>query len=263
MTTYEALKNKYKTLCFNNIAKNLQELLEIAETQELSYLQFAELLVDKEINIRNENRKKFNLKKAQFPFVKSLEEFDFSCQTTITKRQVNSLLDFTWIDNRENLVFYGPSGIGKSHLSISIAIKAISRGYKVLFRNSQELMEELDLAEAQNLLKDKIKQFSKFDLIICDEMGYLPWSRKSVFNFFQFINAFYEYRSLIITTNKSFVDWGEFFVDETAATAIIDRIIHHCHIFPMGGESYRLREQINRQKLFHSVQHVPKTSGNN
>lgn len=249
MTTYVALKNKYKSLSFNNIAKILPEIIEIAEKQELSYLQFSELLADKEIETRNRNRKNLYLKRAKFPSIKTLEEFDFSFQTTISKKQINTLLDFTWIDNRECLVFYGPSGIGKSHLSQGIALKAIDKGYKVLFKNSQELMEYLDLAEAQDQLKSKIKQLCKFDLLVLDELGYLPWSRKSVFNFFQFINAFYEYRSLIITTNKPFAQWGEFFVDEAAATAIIDRIIHHCHIFPMGGESYRLIKQLEKQNL--------------
>ncbi len=187
------------------------------------------------------------MKKARFPDIKTLEEFDFSCQTTIKKKQVISLLDFNWIDNRENLVFFGPSGIGKSHLAKAIGIKAIDKGYKVIFFNSQDLMEYLDLALAKNTLKQKIKSLCKYDLIICDEMSYIPWQKSSVFNFFQLINSVYEHRSMIITANKSFSEWGEFFADETAATAIIDRIIHHCHIFPMSGESYRLKIQMNKK----------------
>ncbi|MEQ8192185.1 MAG: IS21-like element helper ATPase IstB [Candidatus Eremiobacterota bacterium] len=246
--TYELIGNKYKTLGFNNIANTLRELIEFAESQELSFLQFAELIATKEIERRNENRKKLYLKKAKFPAIKTLEEFDFSYQTTIKKKQIISLLDFTWIDNRDNLVFYGPSGIGKSHLGIALGVKAIEKGYKVLFINSNNLMEELDLAGMKNLLKQKIKSFCKYDLLIFDEMGYLPWQKKSVFNFFQLINSLYEHRSVIITTNKPFSEWGEFFIDETAATAIIDRIIHHCHIFPMSGESYRLKMQLDKQK---------------
>ena len=196
--------------------------------------------------LRNEKRKQMYFKKAKFIKIKTLEEFDFSFQTTITKRQINSLLDFTWIDNKDNLVFFGPSGIGKSHLGIALGIKAITHNYKVIFYNAQDLMEHLDLADAQGLLKQKIKALCKFDLLICDELGFLPWSKQSVFNFFQFINAFYEHRSLIITTNKPFSEWGEFFADETAATAIIDRIIHHCHIFPMSGDSYRLKKQLEK-----------------
>ena len=247
MPIYELIINKFKTLGFNSIAKYLKELIETAEGQELSFLQFADLIAEKEIEIRNENRKRLYLKKARFPDIKTLEEFDFSCQTTIKKKQVMSLLDFNWIDNRENLVFYGPSGIGKSNIAKAIGIKAIDKGYKAIFFNSQDLMEYLDLALAKNMLKQKIKSLCKYDLIICDEMSYIPWQKSSVFNFFQLINSLYEHRSMIITANKSFSEWGEFFADETAATAIIDRIIHHCHIFPMSGESYRLKIQKNKK----------------
>ncbi len=248
MTTYDLVTNKYKILGFNNIAKTLNEMVDIGEKQELSFLQFASLLADKEINTRNENARKLYLKKARFPFVKTLEEFNFSHQTTISKKQINSLLDFNWLDNHENIVFYGPSGIGKSHLAISIGVKAIKLGYKVIFFNSQELLEYLGLALAQNSLKEKIKQLTKYDLLICDELGYFPWDKRSVFNFFQLINSFYEHRSIIITANRSFPEWGEFFADETSATAIIDRIIHHCHIFPMNGDSYRLKKQLEKQQ---------------
>lgn len=244
--TYEMIINKYKSLGFNSIGKHLRELVELADGQELSFLQFADLIATKEIETRNENRKRLYLKKARFPSIKTLEEFDFSYQTTIKKKQVMSLLDFTWIDNRENLVFFGPSGIGKSHLGRAIGIKAIDKGYKVIYFNSQVLMEYLDLGAAKNNLKQKIKSLCKYDLIICDEMSYIPWQKSSVYNFFQLINSLYEHRSMIITANKSFSEWGEFFADETAATAIIDRIIHHCHIFPMSGESYRLRMQMNK-----------------
>ena len=247
MPTYELITNKFKALGFNNIAKYLKDLIELAEGQELSFLQFADIISEKEIETRNENRKRLYLKKARFPDIKTLEEFDFSYQTTIKKKQVMALLDFNWIDNRENLVFFGPSGIGKSHLGIALGVKAINKGYKVLFTSSKNLMEELDLAGMKNLLKQKIKSFCKYDLLIFDEMGYLPWQKTSVFNFFQLINSLYEHRSVIITANKSFSEWGEFFADETAATAIIDRIIHHCHIFPMSGESYRLKIQLDKQ----------------
>ena len=246
MASFEIVKNKYKSLRFNSIASNLDTLVKEAESQEISYLHFAEVLVDYEISIRNNNRIRLNMKRAGFPAIKQLEEFDFTFQTTITKKQIVRLLDFTFIDNRESVVFIGPSGVGKTHLSISIGVKAIDAGYKVLFTTALSLIESLDLAELRGALKNKINSLQKFDVLIIDELGYLPLNKKSVFNFFQLVNALYEYRAIIVTTNKDFTNWGDFFINDNVAVPIVDRIIHRSHIFMMGGESYRLREKLNK-----------------
>ena len=241
--SFEIIKTKYKSLRFNSIASCLESLVNHAESNEISYLQFAELLVNSELEQRSKNRISLNMRRASFPILKRLEEFNFNFQTTITKKQINQLLDFSFIDNRESIVFIGPSGVGKTHLALSIGVKAIESGYKVLFSTVLTLIESLDLAEAAGQLKKKIKSLLKFDILIIDELGYLPLTQKSVFNFFQLINALYEYRSIIITTNKDFTSWGEFFVSENIAVPIVDRIIHRSHIFMIGGESYRLREK--------------------
>ena len=245
MVTFDAVKNKYKTLRFNSIASSLDTLVKEAEDNEVSLLQFAEILVEHELRTRDENRIRLNKKRAGFPQTKQMEEFDFTFQTTITKRQVNSLLDFCFIDNRESVVFIGPPGVGKTHLAIAIGIKAIDAGFKVLFTTALSLIESLDLAELRGELKKKINTILKFDVLIIDELGYLPLDKKSVFNFFQLINSLYEYRSIILTTNKDFTNWGDFFVNENAAVPIVDRIIHRSHIFMMGGDSYRLKQKLN------------------
>ncbi len=245
MANFEIVKNKYKTLRFNSISSCLDNLVKKAEANEISYLQFAEILVEHELNNRNDNKVRLNMKRAGFPVSKQLEEFDFTFQTTITRKQVVRLLDFVFIDNRDNVVFIGPPGVGKTHLAIAIGIKAVDAGYKVHFTTALQLIESLDLAELKGELKKKINTILKFDLLIIDELGYLPLNQKSVFHFFQLINAMYEYKSLILTTNKDFTGWGDFFVNENVTVPIVDRIIHRSHIFMMGGESYRLKEKLN------------------
>jgi len=152
---------------------------------------------------------------------KSLDEFDYRFQTTITKREINTLLDFGFIDNRENVVFIGSPGVGKTHLAIGIGVKAIEAGYKVCFKTALTLVEELDLAELRGALKNKLNQLLKFDLLLIDELGYLPMNKHSTYNLFQLINAMYEFRSIILTTNKDFTRWAEFFVDDNVASLLL------------------------------------------
>ena len=198
MTSIEQIARQYRGIRCNHIAQGLADLLRQAEANEVSYLAFAESLVTEELQRRNRRRIDMNRRKAAFPVDKRLVEFDYRHQTTITKRQVSQMLDFRFIDERANLVFIGPPGVGKTHLAIGIGQEAI-------------------------------------------EAGYLPMNRQARYNLFQLVNALYEYRSVIITTNKDFTAWGDFFADDNVAVPIVDRLIHHSHIFMLGGESYRLK----------------------
>lgn len=211
MNLLEHTAAQYRSLRLSAAAEQLGALLTQAEEQELSYLDFAQRMAEHELSERHRTRVSRHLKQAQFPADKPLETFDYRHQTTITKRQVNALLDFGFIDNRHNLVFIGPPGVGKTHLAIGIGQKAVQAGYKVLFRNALELVEDLELSEMKNELKKRLTQLAKYDVLIIDELGYLPMTRQSRYNLFQLINSLYEYRSIILTTNKDFTCWGEFF----------------------------------------------------
>lgn len=245
MPSIDSVAQKYRSLRLAAIAQDLETLLGYAESQELSYLHFAETLVDQELQQKNDTRIEQNRRRAGFPVHKSLDEFDYRFQTTISKREVNGLLDFGFIDNRENVVFIGSPGVGKTHLAIGLGLKAIDAGYKVGFHTALGLIEMLELAELKGELKKKINQLLKFDVLIIDELGYLPMKKQGMHNLFQLINAMYEYRSILLTTNKTFTHWGEFFFDDNVAVPIVDRIIHHSHIFTLGGESYRLKSKLN------------------
>ena len=244
MSSIERLAQQYRALRCHHIAAGLPDLLAQAEANELSYLQLAEQLVDLERQGRERNRHTLNLRKAGFPAIKRLEEFDFRHQTTITKRQVSQLLDFRFLDERANLVFIGPPGVGKTHLAIAIALKAVEAGYKVLFTTALSLVETLEIAELKGELKKKIASLLKFDLLVVDELGYLPMNRQGTYNLFQLINGLYEFRSGILTTNKDFTNWGEFLREDNVAVPIVDRLIHHSHVFMLGGESYRLKQKL-------------------
>ncbi len=246
MNSISQVAQQYRSLNFTSLAEALEVMIAEAEANDLSYLQFAGQMIEYEIRGRAVKRINANRCRAGFPVEKHLEEFDYRHQSTITKRQISQLLDFQFIENRNNLVFIGPPGVGKTHLASGIGLKAVEAGYKVLFSTALELVETLEIAELKGELKKKINSLCKYDLLIIDELGYLPMNKQNNYNLFQLINAMYEYRSVIITTNKDFTNWGEFFIDENVAIPIIDRLIHHSQIFMLGGESYRLKQKLNQ-----------------
>jgi DNA replication protein DnaC len=244
MSAIERLAQQYRALHCHHIATGLPDLLTQAEANDLSYRQLAEQRVDLERQGRERNRHTLNLRNAGFPAIKRLEEFDFRHQTTITKRQVSQLLDFRFLDERANLVFIGPPGVGKTHLAIAIALKAVAAGYQVLFTTALILVETLEIAELKGELKKKMASLLKFDLLVVDELGYLPMNRQGTYHLFQLINGLYEFRSVILTTNKDFTHWGEFLREDNVAVPIVDRLIHHSQVFMLGGESYRLKQKL-------------------
>lgn len=238
------LKAALKRVRCYHTKNNLESILKTAEKNSFSYVEFLNYLLLQECEKRDQNRITKYKKRANFPAIKLFEEFDFSYQHSVSKRQINNWKEMVWIDNRENKIFMGPPGVGKTHLAIACGFTAITEGYKVIYYTLNDLMDELIIAEYENNLKRKLKNLVKNDLLIIDELGFLPMNSKQANLFFQLVNEFYEFKSIIITSNKMFSEWGGTFGDQVLVTAILDRLLHHAETVIMEGDSYRLKGKL-------------------
>ena len=238
-----AMLNHLKDLKLSGVIKTLDMRLEEAVGSSLSYLEFFELLVQDEVTNRSNNANRKRLKKAKFRQHKTIEEFNFSFQPTISRQMIYALATCEFIRKKENIAFMGPPGTGKSHLATAIGVRAVHQGYQVLFGTVNEMLEELYVSRADNSFNQKLKKYINPDLLILDELGLKKLNQNSVDDFYEIIANRYEQKSTIITSNKSFDEWGRILFDPVLATAILDRFIHHCHFITIKGESYRMKER--------------------
>lgn len=243
MSKLETIQTNLSQLKLAWMKDNLSRVLEEATGKEISYLELIYSLCQGEIKAREEKAAERRMAYAQFPFIKTIEDFDFTYQPGITKRQVNQLLDMQWLDQAYNLIFLGPPGLGKSHLAVALGIKAVQKGYNVSFITMEDLIRHLKLQGTASRSRQKIKRIISSDLVIIDEIGFVPIKREESNLFFQLIATLYEQTSLIITSNKGFEDWAELMGDPVITTAILDRIVHHSEIFNLTGESYRVKHR--------------------
>ena len=241
--TYEHLHHNLKLLKLTTFESILDNYLEISIKEGKSFIETLDYLVEQEIQSKEARSKTVRMRIADFPFGKRLNDFDFKYQPSLDKASIREMASLRFIRNAENIVFLGPPGVGKTHLAIGLGIEAIDAGFKVYFANASNLVEKLEAADKANRLDEKLRELSKFHLLIIDEMGYLPFNDYGAHCFFQLVSRRYEKSAMIFTSNKSFGEWGDIFRDHVIASAILDRILHHCVTVNIKGESYRLKER--------------------
>ena len=241
----DSLAVKIRKLNLAGMIKTVDMRIQQAIKENLTYIEFLELLINDEHLNRGRNRRDELIRRAKFPQHKTIEEFNFTWQPSLNRQEIYGLSACEFIRRRENIAFIGLPGTGKTHLSISVGVKAIEQGYSVLFTTLAGMMEELYLSRADNSFRQKLKKYTQPDLLIIDEFGLKKLNQTSVDDLYEVISKRYEINSTIITSNKEFNEWGNVLFDPVLASAILDRFVHHCNFVTIDGDSYRMKERIN------------------
>jgi DNA replication protein DnaC len=257
MIAVERARQSLETLGLTQAAAILESQLEAAATQKLTYVEFLADLLDAELAVRRDRYLKARIRLAHLPFHKTLDQFDFSFQPSIDERQIRELATMAFVANATNVLFLGPPGVGKTHLAVALGLAGIEQGLGVYFVTAYNLVQDLRRAYAENRLERRLRVYTGPRLLIIDELGYLTMDSLEATLFFQLVSARYTRGSIILTSNKSFGDWGQIFGDTVIATAILDRLLHHSVVVNIRGESYRLREKRRTGLLYTPVPPSP------
>jgi DNA replication protein DnaC len=225
------------------MARAMGRLAERARNENWTHEEFLAACLEREVAARQANGGELRVSAARFPARKTIEEFDFDHQRSLKRDTLLHLGALDFILARENVVFLGPPGTGKTHLAIGIGIRACQAGHRVAFATASQWVSRLAEAHAQGRLQDELTRLGRIPLLIVDEVGYIPFEAEAANLFFQLVSARYERASVIVTSNKPFGRWGEVFGDPVVAAAMIDRLVHHAEVVSLKGDSYRLKDR--------------------
>lgn len=246
-SSYSKLVENLEYLKLNQMITHLDETIDFMNNNQLSFVETLIKLTDYEIDMKEINMIKSMVKVAAFPHLKEVKDFDFSFQPSVNKEQILDFTTLRFIERKENIVFLGSSGVGKTHLATSIGIAAAKKRTSTYFIKCNDLILNLKKAKLENRLEVRLKHYAKYKLLIIDEIGYLPIDAEDAKLFFQLIDLRYEAKSTILTTNANFRSWGEIFQDPKIASAILDRVLHHATVVNIVGDSYRLKNHIQTE----------------
>jgi DNA replication protein DnaC len=255
MNTTLYLDHLCKRLKLPTVAKQYASLAREAEERNMQYEAFLLALLEQESKIRDENQRKQRLKQANFPVHKTLDTFDFHLMPSLNKNRLLTLAQGEFVEKNQNVLLVGNSGTGKTHLATALGMEMVQQGYRVKFTTTAQLVEALLIAKEEHNLLALEKQWLKYDVIICDELGYVPFTKIGAELLFQFLSSRYERASTIITSNLEFSEWVQVFGDEKLTAALLDRLTHNAHILLMNGESYRFRQTLQMKESEKSTSH--------
>ena len=240
MDTVVNVKDRLKALGLTESSKQLEQVLDAARQGDWTPLKTLEQLLGKEQSHRQDMGKTRRLKAARLPFYKTLTDFDYGFQPGISQKQMKQLAEMAWLEGAYNILFLGPPGVGKTHLSVALGIAAIEAGYRVYFTTMDQLILNLKTELISTRSQQQLRTLYKANLVILDEVGFLPISKQEANLLFQLVTKLYQQTSIILTSNKGFEEWGEFLGDPVITVAILDRLMHRCELFNLQGDSYRI-----------------------